>query len=181
MRKSDEILSGEQARRILHVSKRKAAWLFEHGYVKCTVSDKKTWRYSILRSDLDEYIRESAAHPERFRTPPGEFTSKKRASADGDDLPHELPESFRPWLERRWTRYHVVLTLDEAALLTGYSRKTMRRWTANGTIPALNIPNKTVIVKAQLVDFLCTRGYAIGNMSVKHRRMMGRFFKGMEN
>ena len=34
MKKSDEILSGEQARRILHISKRKEAWLFEHGYVK---------------------------------------------------------------------------------------------------------------------------------------------------
>ena len=41
------ILSLEQVRCILHISKRKAAWLLQNGHIGCTIGEKKTRQYSV--------------------------------------------------------------------------------------------------------------------------------------
>ena len=33
---SDDLLSGEQVRLLLHISKRRAAWMLQNGYIPCT-------------------------------------------------------------------------------------------------------------------------------------------------
>ena len=54
-----EIISGEQLRRILHVSKRKCAWLLQSRAIPCTDNYNKTRRYTVKLDDVIEYIIES--------------------------------------------------------------------------------------------------------------------------
>ena len=175
-----EVLSGEQVRTILHVSKRKASWLLQNGYIRCADSGKKTRRFSILREDLDDFVRQSREHPERFRTPPGAFTACKSARTNKVPVfPKALPEDFRPWLEDRWARVPDLLTLPAAAELIGYSTETLNRRAKAGALRTVNVQYETVIAKAWLIDFLCTDSYAIRSFSDKHRRLLLRFFDGV--
>ena len=46
-----ETLSLEDVRRILHISKRKAAWMLQNGIIKCEISQKKTKQYKVQGAD----------------------------------------------------------------------------------------------------------------------------------
>ena len=46
------LLSGEQVRQILHISKRKCTWILEHGYIPCSDSGGKTRRFAVRADDL---------------------------------------------------------------------------------------------------------------------------------
>lgn len=54
--KKGEKLSAEQICKILHISKRKCAWMLQNGMIPCKDSGKKTRRYTVLRKDLDAYM-----------------------------------------------------------------------------------------------------------------------------
>lgn len=49
-----------QVRIILHISKRKASWMLNNGYIKCTNNGKKTKQFSVDKDDLIEYINKQA-------------------------------------------------------------------------------------------------------------------------
>ena len=51
--KKDENLSAEQICKILHISKRKCAWMLQNGMIPCKDTGKKTRRYTVLRKDLN--------------------------------------------------------------------------------------------------------------------------------
>ena len=51
-----EILSSEQIRQILGISKRKASWLLNNGHISCQISEKETRKYKIQREDLIAYL-----------------------------------------------------------------------------------------------------------------------------
>ena len=63
------VLSGEQVRTVLHISKRKCAWMLNNGFIKCENTGKKTRKYAVLKEDLLTYIEDSAKHPEKYVTP----------------------------------------------------------------------------------------------------------------
>ena len=46
--KKEEKLSAEQICKILHISKRKCAWMLQNGMIPCKDSGKKTRRYTVL-------------------------------------------------------------------------------------------------------------------------------------
>lgn len=52
-----EIISADQLYRICHISKRKAKWLLDSGYIPCQDSGKKTLRYKIRLEDAIAYLR----------------------------------------------------------------------------------------------------------------------------
>ena len=67
--KKDEKLSAEQICKILHISKRKCAWMLQNGMIPCKDSGKKTRRYTVLRKDLDAYMKDRTEHPEKYFIP----------------------------------------------------------------------------------------------------------------
>lgn len=173
---SDDILSGEQVRLLLHISKRRAAWMLQNGYIPCTDTGKRTRRYSVRRSDFERFMEDFQTHPERFHTPVGLFSAANPHSED--DLPRELPPEFRPWLEARFWRYHLALTMAEVADITGYNINTIHRWVKNGTLRSAKIQGDVVIPKAWLIDFYCSTGYRMPGMCKKHKRLLKRFWEG---
>ena len=45
-------VTAEEAARVLHVSKRKCAWMLQNGHIPCIDTGKKTRRYTIRFHDL---------------------------------------------------------------------------------------------------------------------------------
>ena len=56
MMPNEEIITKEQLYKILHISKRRAKFLLDNGYIPCIDTGKKTRRYQIKLSDVQEFI-----------------------------------------------------------------------------------------------------------------------------
>ena len=186
-----EVLSGEQVRQILHISKRKCTWILEHGYIPCSDSGGKTRRFAVRAEDLAAYMDDSAKHPERYTTPYAAFSMRKISQAEGKaktvpdkpaypTFPRELPEDFRLWLEDEWCSAADLLTNDEAAELMGYAVTTVDNHIRAGRLKAVHTQDGLRIPKAWLVEFMCGHGYAIRVKSRRHCEMLGRYFAGGE-
>ena len=179
-----DVLSGEQVRQILHISKRKCTWMLEHGYIPCSDSGGKTRRFAVRADDLAAYMDDSSKHPERYATPYAEFSSAKgKSKAVSEKLmypsfPRELPEGFRLWLEDEWCGADDLLTNDDAAELTGYAVTTVDNHIRAGRLKAVYTQDGLRIPKAWLVEFMCGHGYAIRVKSQRHCAMLGRYFAG---
>ena len=186
-----EVLSGEQVRQILHISKRKCTWILEHGYIPCSATGGKTRRFAVRAEDLAAYMDDSAKHPERYTTPYAAFSMRKIPQAEEKaktvpdkpaypTFPRELPEDFRLWLEDEWCDADDLLTNDDAAELTGYTVTTVDNHIRAGRLKAVHTQDGLRIPKVWLVEFMCGHGYAIRVKSRRHCEMLGRYFAGGE-
>lgn len=70
----DEITM-EEFYRLLHISKRRAAWILQAGLVPCEDRGSRTWRYRIPRQEALSFQKKFQAYPERYSPPPGSFSS----------------------------------------------------------------------------------------------------------
>ena len=183
-----QVLSGEQVRCALHISKRKCAWLLNNGYIKCKNSGKKSRKYTVLKSDLIEFIEDSQRYPEKFVLPCGEFSSGSKNAAIGVAsqirVPTPLPDididAFRDWLTTELSCLPDALSVQEVADTTGYNKHSVERWIRNGHLKCVNVQGGVKIVpKAWLVDFYCRYGREIVRKSKKHEEMMRKFIAEM--
>ena len=124
------ILSLEQVRCILHISKRKAAWLLQNGYIRCMIGEKKTRQYSVPRSELIKYIEKCEAGQAPC-IPNGIFSTQKysrhkkeRAEQISRMTITELKIHFRA----KWSKSPTVLTTTQAAKLVGCSNSLITSW-----------------------------------------------------
>ena len=100
------ILSLENIRVILRISKRKAAWMLHNGYIKCTINEKKTRNYQIKIEDLFEYIDKAESLDPSIQFPSGLFSSRKtkthreESSVIAPCIIHQKPsDDFRDWIQ----------------------------------------------------------------------------------
>ena len=103
-----EVISGEQLRQILHVSKRKCAWLLNNGIIPCTDSYLKTHRYSIKLDDVIDYI-----------------IATENAAVNVQPL--RPPEGVRELLIDEWFDVPDMLTITDVAGITGYTPNAVDR------------------------------------------------------
>lgn len=174
-----EILSSEQVRQILCVSKRKVSWLLNNGYIKCEINSNKTRRFRVNRDDLILYIIDCEDNPNKYIFPSGEFSSKKQKKKF-NYFPDTLPPDFKPWLEYRWRLVPDVLTVDKIINVTGYSANTVNRWINTGRLRIIQLPNDVVTPKEWLIEFYCTLGYKPGHMCKKHIRLVRDYLRWKE-
>lgn len=177
-----EVLSGEQVRCILHISKRKCAWMLNNGFIKCQNNGKKSRKYSVLTADLEEYIKDSELHPEKYVTPYGEFSAVKYAQNRKPrprkiGFPSSLPVGFRAWLKQEFAPLPDAFTIKEVIATTGYSDNSVDRWLHRGWLKFINTQSGKIIPKQWLIDFYCNYGYTIAKMSDKHIQLMQKYFK----
>lgn len=179
-----EVLSGEQVRSILHISKRKCAWMLNNGFIKCQNTGKRTRKYTVLKEDLLKYIEDSQKHPERYATPYAEFSAAKYINKNSSQylrkagFPSSLPKGFRAWLEIEFESVPDALTVPQVIAITGYIDNTVDRWLRRGWLKSVQIPTGKIIAKEWLIDFYCTYGYTIIQMSEQHIGVMKKFFDG---
>ena len=172
-----EILSSEQIRQILGISKRKASWMLNNGHIPCQITDQPTHRYRILREDLIAYLNDREKHPEKYMVPKGAFSTAKTAQQKEEGFPMVLPQDFREWLEDEWCNLPDVLTADKIEKRTGYTKKTILRWMRTKRLKCVVIPHDLVTTKEWLVEFYCCAGYEPRYMCEKHKKLVRRYLK----
>ena len=166
-----EIISLEQLYKMLHISKRKAAWMLQNGIIPCEIRKSLTHKYSIRKEDVLAYIARSE-HEKRSEIPVGIFNAKKTnnprrtESPDSDcggyfdDTNYKLRGKerarFKEMLEELLSAVPDTLTVDEVAELTGYHRRTILRYVQRKYIYAVNIMGKYYISKQSIINYLAT-------------------------
>ena len=166
-----EIISLEQLYKMLHISKRKAAWMLQNGIIPCEIRNTPTHKYSIGKEDVLAYM-EKSAREKRKEIPVGIFNAKKtnnphRTESHGsdcggyfDDTHYKLRGKerarFKEMLEDLLSAVPDTLTVDEVAELTGYHRRTVLRYVQRKYIYAVNIMGKYHISKQSIINYLAT-------------------------
>ena len=176
--KKSEKLSAEQICKILHISKRKCAWMLQNGMILCKDTGKKTRRYTVLRKDLDAYIKDSTEHPEKYFIPVT-FTSNNPGKREPDKYylyPHQVPEDFRPWLDDQWYDLPDVITPKAVETILGYEHESVRRWINRGWLRITKAHNFEIVPREWLIDFTCDYGFRITKKSKTHRELLDKYF-----
>ena len=112
-----EVISADQLYRICHISKRKAKWLLEHGYIPCEDSGKKTRRYKIRLNDVIDYLRTLEAAPDLVATPVGAFNVKRKQL---NPVAQICQKEFQRFLYNIWTDEADILRISDVQVLLGY-------------------------------------------------------------
>ena len=166
-----EIISLEQLYKMLHISKRKAAWMLQNGIIPCEIRGTATHKYAIRKEDVLAYM-EKNAREKRSEIPVGIFNAKKTnnprrtESPDSDcggyfdDTHYKLRGKerarFKKMLEDLLSAVPDTLTVDEVVELTGYHRRTVLRYAQRKYIYAVNIMGKYYISKQSVINYLAT-------------------------
>ena len=166
-----EIISLEQLYKMLHISKRKAAWMLQNGIIPCEIRNTPTHKYSVRKEDVLAYM-EKSAREKRKEIPVGIFNAKKTnnprrtESSDSDcggyfdDTHYKLRGKerarFKKMLEDLLSAVPDTLTVDGVAELTGYHRRTILRYVQRKYIYAVNIMGKYYISKQSIINYLAT-------------------------
>ncbi len=169
--KNGEIISLEQLYKMLHISKRKAAWMLQNRIIPCETRNTHTHKYSIRKEEVLAYMAKSERE-KRKEIPVGIFNAKKTnnphrtESPDSDcggyfdDTNYKLRGKerarFKEMLEDLLSAVPDTLTVDEVVTLTGYSRKTILRYVQRKYIYGVNIMGKYYISKHSIINYLAT-------------------------
>ena len=177
-----EILSLENIRCILRISKRKAAWMLQHGIIKCEIGEKQTRQYRIKMDDLFEYLDKFEQGDPSVMTPIGKFNAKKvkKPRPPREALPQIMfakpPDDFRLWLEDEWYKESDLLLSKDMGRITGYDRHTIQRWFIEKRVRSVWTQNQLISTKTWLIDFYCEDAYAIVRKSDAHIDLMKRYY-----
>ena len=153
-----EVISGEQLRKILHISKRKCAWLLQSGAIRCIDSCQSTRRYAVKLDDVIEYIIRTENASERVQ-------------------PQRPPECFREQLNDVWFHVPDVLTITEVSAITGYTPNAVDRWRVKCSLRSVIVQTGLITCREWLIDFYCGDGYNIVKKVDKHRKLLERIIK----
>ena len=191
-----EIISLEQLYKMLHISKRKAAWMLQNGIIPCEIRNTPTHKYSVRKEDVLAYMTKSERE-KRKEIPVGIFNAKKtnnprRTELQGsdcggyfDDTNYKLRGKeramFKEMLEDLLSAVPDTLTVDEVVVLTGYHRRTILRYVQRKYIYAVNIMGKYYISKQSIINYLATdKAFKNTQKSKWHKNIISKFAKTIE-
>jgi hypothetical protein len=132
----------DEARRMLHISKRKCAELLRKGILPCTSTGKKTRQYRILRSDVEALMNTPALQSKSAESPIS-------------------PEEYRANLEDLWYNVSDVLTQADVQKLTGYSQSYVASWMVTGKLRTVTVHGSPITSREWLIEFMCINGIQI--------------------
>ena len=173
-----EIISQDQLYRICRISKRKATWLLENGYIPCEDSGKKTRRFKIRIDDVIIYLTKLEKHPESLQTPPGIFSSRTKYRSIKQMQEPIDSKSFTKMLKKEWSSFPDVLTTNEVITLIGYTQSTLSDWIIQGRIIGIRYYNRYLIPKNYLIEYVATKAHRITQKSEKHMSLIAQYFDG---
>ena len=161
-----EVISADQLYRICHISKRKAKWLLEHGYIPCEDSGKKTRRYKIRLNDVIDYLRTLEAAPDLVATPVGAFNVKRKQL---NPVAQICQKEFQRFLYNIWRDEADILRISDVQVLLGYSAGTIRQWILRKELRSTRIPcGIQVTAKEWLIDFSWAYSCFAGHSSLSN-------------
>ena len=174
------VLSLEAVRKILRISKRKAAWMLQNGIIKCENTGKKTRQYRVRLTDLFRYLDKYEQGDPSVMTPIGKFNAKKTKNVrprTQKKIYSKPPDDFRLWLEDEWYAESDLLLTQDIARITGYEHHTVQRWIKEKRIRSVWTQNLLISSKTWLIDFYCDDAYQIVRKSDAHIDLMRRYYE----
>lgn len=190
MRPDGEI-SLEQLYKMLHISKRKAAWMLQNGIIPCKIRATATHKYVIRTEDVEAYLARSRIARQK-EIPVGLFNAKPTKSPPLSELQDSNRGGYRPELVlslrgKKRERFKAIvedalvdlpdsLTIDEAAEAIGYSRNMVLCHVQKKHIYAVKVSGRWRVAKSGLVAFLATdRAFRIREKSKWHEDIIVSF------
>lgn len=159
------IISSEQLRILLHVSKRRCVWLMKN-YIPHTDNGAKTRRYTIRLEDAISFIKEYERSPDSFAAPIGQFNSKPFI------MPKVDIETLRLNLENEWFDAPLILDPVTVSRLTHYSDTAVNHWLDKGKLSSVLTQNGRVTSREWLIDFFCGKAMRIVRKNEWHIEML---------
>lgn len=173
-----EKISMDQLYRICHISKRKAVWLLENGYIPCKDTGKKTRRFTIRTKDVVSYLTMLETKPEALPPMPvGIFSSGAKYKVKANPCLEIDPKKFAVFLRNEWKAVPDALSVKEASKLIGYSYSTIIDWISKGRFHAVLYHCSYLIPKDALIDYLASSGnYSISQKSETHLKLIENYW-----
>ena len=153
---SEKILSAEQTRKLLHISKRKCAYLLEHRIIPCEITDRKTHRYLVREEDVLAYVKRA----DEIILPPV-FSSAAVKSHRKEPDPRIRKSDFL----RIWATEPDALTSVDVQKLTGYTGSTVRQWIRKGKLRSVTVQGRSLVAKEWLAEFMAGDGMRIADLA----------------
>ena len=146
--KYGEFISKDDMCKEIRISKRKASYLLQNGYIPCEIRESQTWRYKIRTKDVAEYIKkgvEPKLPAGLFKAPPKIDTKKVKLDKN------ILAELFTEMMEK----YPDALSLDDVGKITGYMRWGVPEWISSGELKSVKMNHRrTIVPKEWLLEFM---------------------------
>jgi len=162
---SEKLLSAEQTRKLLHISKRKCAYLLEHRIIPCEITEKKTHRYLVREDDVLAY----AEHADEIILPPVFSSASGSPRRKGSD-----PRIRKSAFLLIWAKEPDALTPADVQRMTGYTGSRVRQWIRKGKLRAVTVQGRSLVAKEWLAEFMAGYGMRIWQKSEVHRRVTDR-------
>lgn len=170
-----EKICQDQFYRICRISKRKATWLLENGYIPCEDTGKKTRRFKIRITDVIEYLTRLEDSPESLLTPPGIFSSGIKHRPKHKNVEPIDSDQFMKMLKKKWSSFPDTLTVGDVIKLTGYCQTTIAEWISKDKLFGVWYHSKYLIPKDCLIEYMVTKGHCITRKSNKHTNLIRKY------
>lgn len=176
-----DVMNKDQFYRLCHISKSTALHLLKSGKVPCEWSGKKTRCYKIKKEDVKAYLEERAVFPELYSAPRGWYGSHYVARLSAE-LPEEVLAKMHDYYTKLLEKYKDVVTVQEVAALTGYSKTTINNWCNKGALKSFRKQQIFYIPKIFLVEFFCSLTFrSITRKSLWHIQTLNDFQRKLNN
>ena len=156
-----DILTLSDITKILKISKRKAAWMLQNGYIKNINSGKKTRQYQVRINDLFEYMDKVERNDPSIQIPLGLFNANVIGQKNGTSVKYSetlpcvqknLKEDFKVWLDNEWADVPEMLTVTDISKISGYAVTTVERWGNGSKIENREIGRRSINIHKSMVD-----------------------------
>lgn len=170
-----DVMNKDQFYRLYHISKSTALHLLKSGKVPCEWSGKKTRCYKIKKEDVKVYLEERAVFPELYFAPRGWYGNHYVARLSAE-LPEETLSKMQEYYNQLLKKYKDVVTVQEVAFLTGYSKTTINNWCNKGVLKSFRKGQIYYIPKVFLAEFFCSLTFrSITRKSLWHIQTLNDF------
>lgn len=182
-----DILTLSDITKILKISKRKAAWMLQNGYIKNINSGKKTRQYQVRINDLFEYMDKVERNESSIQIPLGLFNANVMGQKDRTSAKHSetlpcvqknLKEDFKVWLDNEWADVPEMLTVTDISKISGYAVTTVERWATAQKLKTVRLEGGALIsTKVWLIDFYYTDGQNVKIKSLRHIELLEKYWR----
>ena len=165
-------ISKEQLCKLCHISKRAAKYYLDNGVIPCRCNGQATHKYTIRTRDAITFLRRRDTCPDAFRVT---IRSGKARPFVHPSIAYtqRVMQRYQRLLEELAWPYPDLMTVQMIAELTGYSVKTVRRWTAFGHIRWFQNGLKHLAPKELVIRHMMSEDFrTIANKSWKHDKII---------
>ena len=150
-----EMLSLEQVRKLIHVSKKTARLLLDNE-IPCVVKAKTTHKYCVEKQDLIDYLgAHSGAHKLIDDTKKRTCYTRLFTST----IPGPFKKRMAFYFSSEFAEYPELLRIRDVAKMIGYCKEQIGEWANEGLIKYVTVSNVRYVSKSNLIVFLCTEDF----------------------